>query len=119
MSVSLYHGIIIDAASTIFWAGNYELKILEQAKHVAQSLSAFISTLAEHAVPLANRLDALRQSYAKLQLELPPDGSNDSLVMTQLELDGFMETPNVRSRAGLFIYLDVLVILQRFAARSR
>lgn len=88
------------------------LSFVDQAKHVAQSLSAFISILAEHAVQLANHLDALQKSHKRLQLELPAsfaDGTGDNLVVAHLELNSFMDTPEVRSRAALYVYLDVLV----------
>lgn len=90
----------------------FRLRILDQAKNVAQALSSFVSVLAENSVPLANRIDALRKSHKCLQLDLPAsfaDGTNDNLVVSRLELDGFMESMSIRSRAAMYVYLDVLV----------
>ena len=86
------------------------LNFLDIHEAFKSSLSAFIPSLAQTSIQIANRLELFQKLHDLY--EEPAQGVdsavNSNLEVQKLQLDSILETPVVNSRGGLYVYINAV-----------
>jgi mediator of RNA polymerase II transcription subunit 5 len=85
-------------------------------KQFAQALSTFIPFLSQTSIPIANRLELSQKEHGLQDKALSRAGEeaneNAKLEVAALQVEAVVDLPHINTRAGLYVFLSSLVILE-------